>query len=649
MGGDEEPRPRRARRRAATASQPTTPDPVEIAMETLASGQAPSSSAERLLENQNRLIQEQIGLARNERFRARIKAARDGALAVGAAAVLFGAGWFVWDASQARGLVVHAFSVPPDLAERGFTGEVAAQRFLDKTAPIQALSNSARPPESFQDNWVDNVSLEIPTTGISLEQASAWLRKRLGRETHVRGEIVRQGGQLVLTVRAGRDAAPARTGTDADLDSMMQGAAEDVFRLKQPYLFANYLRSDPARRAEIDALFIDLVQDRSALERGWAYLGRGVVKAIDSGDLRGGLADELLAVKVMPELALAWVNAGGFAHDLGRAEQGYQLTRRGLEVYRRDGARTMEREAAQVVVTRAEALTARWRGDALGEIEAWDRFADLVPYAGWRAVAPYAAAEAMARNHDATGARRRMADLPLQDPGQVFLMNRGTRGLSRLPTLAIAAAVDDWAEVERQGLALDATLKGEPPYAEVRAVLVWPSIARAWAEQGRFEAAERLMSWAPADCWPCLRTQARIAALQGDASRADRLYAEAVRQGPSLPFAYAEWAEAKLRRGDAAGALPLLAEARERGPRWADPLKLEGDALARLGRDRDAVRRYADAAERAPRWGALHLAWGDALNRLGRRDEAIAKWRLAAGMDLSARERAVVTQRLSRR
>ncbi|MFN9251653.1 MAG: hypothetical protein ACK58O_11450 [Brevundimonas sp.] len=61
------------------------------------------------------------------------------------------------------------------------------------------------------------------------------------------------------------------------------------------------------------------------------------------------------------------------------------------------------------------------------------------------------------------------------------------------------------------------------------------------------------------------------------------------------------------------------------------------------------MRRYADAAERAPRWGALHLAWGDALNRLGRRDEAIAKWRLAAGMDLSARERAVVTQRLSRR
>jgi hypothetical protein len=639
----EEPKlPNRRKRPKA----PTTPDPVEIAMEIAASGQTPGDAALEVLRTNAALMREQIGLARNERFRNRIKAVRDGALALGAAALAFGAAWFVWDASEARGLVVHAFSVPPDLAARGFTGDVAAQRFLDKTAPIQTLSNSARPPKSFEDNWVDNVSLEIPSTGLSLEQVSAWLRGRLGRETHVRGEIVRQGDQLILTVRAGRDAAPARTGTDADLDTMMQGAAEDVFRLKQPYLYANYLRSDPARRAEIDAIFAVLVEDRSALERGWAYLGRGVLKANDTGDMRGGLADELRAVETMPDLALAWVNAGGFAYELGRAEQSYCLTRRGLEVYQRGGARMMEQEAAKVVVTRAEASRARYVGDHQEEVAAWDRFPDLVSYAGWRAVAPYAASEALARNHDTTAAKRRLASLPLQDPVQIVLTHTGVRSSPRLPTLAISAAMGDWAAVERQGLALDAAMRAEPSMVESRGVFIWPWIARAWAEQGRFDAADRLMSSAPADCWPCLRARARIAALRGDVAGADRLYAEAVRQGPSLPFAYAEWAEAKLRRGDAAGALYLLDQAVERGPRWADPQKYWGDALMARGDEAGAIRKYRAAADRAPQWGALHLAWGRALEAQGRRDQARDKYAEAARMDLSAADRAEVVRRL---
>ena len=47
-------------------------------------------------------------------------------------ALLCGLGSMVWNASRERGLVVDAFSVPPELAQTGMTGSVVANRLIDK-------------------------------------------------------------------------------------------------------------------------------------------------------------------------------------------------------------------------------------------------------------------------------------------------------------------------------------------------------------------------------------------------------------------------------------------------------------------------------------------------------------------------------------
>ena len=88
----DEPKARRGRQRPAA---PTTPDPVEIAMEAEASGIAPTGEASALLRRQTVLIDEQIALSReqagltrkqlvlasNEIFRNRIRSIRDIAIA----------------------------------------------------------------------------------------------------------------------------------------------------------------------------------------------------------------------------------------------------------------------------------------------------------------------------------------------------------------------------------------------------------------------------------------------------------------------------------------------------------------------------------------------------------------------------------------
>jgi tetratricopeptide (TPR) repeat protein len=182
-----------------------------------------------------------------------------------------------------------------------------------------------------------------------------------------------------------------------------------------------------------------------------------------------------------------------------------------------------------------------------------------------------------------------------------------------------------------------------------RATFLWPKLAYARARTGDQAGAQTLIAATPLDCYLCVRERARIAELAGDRAAADRWSAEARRQGPSLPFAFAERGQMLMARGDSAGAIAFYEQAIERGPRWAEPQKYWGDALAAQGDEAGAIRKYRAAADRAPQWGALHLAWGRALEAQGRRDQAREKYTEAARMDLSAADRAEVVRRLGAR
>src|SRR5579871_6548878 len=74
----------------------------------------------------------------------------------------------MWTAARDNGLVIEAFSVPPDLASRGLNGEVVATQLLDKLTRMQAETNSIRPAGTYRNNWGDDIKVEIPDTGISI-------------------------------------------------------------------------------------------------------------------------------------------------------------------------------------------------------------------------------------------------------------------------------------------------------------------------------------------------------------------------------------------------------------------------------------------------------------------------------------------------
>jgi tetratricopeptide (TPR) repeat protein len=268
------------------------------------------------------------------------------------------------------------------------------------------------------------------------------------------------------------------------------------------------------------------------------------------------------------------------------------------------------------------------RAAALDEVEA-----GLPEWQGETASARLRRIIDLALAHDLGASRRAAAEeLALGDPGARLLVDFG-----RL------AGLDDWASPRAREIAgLDPARINLGITATTR---IWPWIAYARARTGDLSGAEALIERTPADCYLCVRMRAAIAAVRGDYAGAERWWAEAIRQAPSLPTAWAERGRMRLDRGEIDAALSDFAAARARGPRWPDPVEFEGEALLARRDYEGAARKFEEAARAAPRWGRLHLKWGEALAALGRREAAQAQWRRAATLDLSDADRATLAAR----
>jgi tetratricopeptide (TPR) repeat protein len=607
---------------------PTTPDPIEMAMEADARGEAPGALAREVLRRQARLIGWEIADRR---------AAFGLKLLLGAAGLAVAAliAWACWDASRASGIVVEPFDTSPGLAAQGFTGEATAHELVSRLSALEAATSSSR-EERRLSGAADNVTLVIPQTGVSVGEAQRLLRAWLGHETHISGALRPAPNGLTLSVRIdGRYFAVEPPPPDqlGSAEAWLDRGAQAVMRETDAYRYASWL-FQAGRVAESTALMRRITMSGSPNERAWAWSGlavnyRGV------GHMPDAIAAGREAVRLNPEFTNAWANWGTAEALVGRMEPALIHMRQAGVVARRTHVSAARTAGAFVQQARYEN---DWRGV---EKYAEDSLVSPSSYAATGGLLPahYARILSFVARHDLTAAR--LAEAAMEPPFNPLIGGP-------VPTHAVArerADLEDWAGLEA---VMSAPVHAQPQQvgaAEVTEHVVRiPWRAYAVARQGRMDEARALLATTAADCYPCLVMRGRIEAMAGDPAAGDLWFAEARRQGPSLADAEQAWGEVKLARGDATGALALFQQAAKKAPGWAEPLKGEGDALVGLGRPKGALKVYAAAADRAPRWGGLRLAWGEALAKAGKPADAQKQWRAAAAMDLAPSERTRLAQ-----
>lgn len=642
MSTDTGTRPRRRKTATAAApSTPTTPDAIEIALETVLTGQTPVEAAMAVLRANVDLMREQVGLARNERFRNRIKAVRDGALVAGLVAVLIGIAALLYSASKDRSVVMQAWSLAPGLEEQGLTGGTVAADLVGRIGQMQREAEDSSFVASIDtlEDGEDALKLEIPSTGVSIGDVETWLRQRLGRRTTINGSIRQTDDRLVLTVRVSGRPGETFTGVSDNLPELMRQAAETVMRQTQPLRYADFL-SAAGRLDEARSVLVPMTSQGSAEDRASAFASLGQVFQ-RSGDVVTGETIGRHAVRLNPADVNTQMFLAFSAYSLSHSQLDFDALTAAQRALRDRTAKSRlspaGRERAEPLIAyalaedQADFLKA---AEMMARVEATYRGeASPTPYLGSRPIA-------LARARDVPASLEAM--MRQQQAGADGLLMPVRRLQSEIHQ---AAALDDWTSV--RDLARPVFDPAQSMRAsEDRERLIRPLFALGLARTGDLTGARAAISTTPMDCDFCLRVRGTVEDLAGDAHASDRAFRAVTRRAPSLPFAFSEWGEAKLARGDVSGAVLLFRQAQAIGPRWADPVKHEADALSRQGEHRAALRRYAAAAKLAPRWSGLQIAWGEALARSGRQQQAQSKWREASTMVLSPSDRAKVTRLL---
>ena len=312
--------------------EPETTNPVDLAMQEVARDPAADSPARRLMAEQLLLVRAQRRTEALTQFDRRAAAVLK-VLTVGVGMVFaLALGAMALSASQDRSLVITALQAPPDLVERGLTGEVLSGQLLDKIAAIDAQAQSFRAPETFRNDWGGEIEVEIPQTGVSIAEIDRYLRQWLGKRIGIGGEVFREPGGLAMTVRAGSAGAVTVRGDDAELDAMLQRAAEGVFEKTQPFRYSKYLEFS-GRADEAMAVARTLAAEGPPSERPWAWAQISNLRG-NAGDFPGAAAAASQAVALDPENGLGWLNRSGGQYILGHDEAGLKSLQRSVALLR---------------------------------------------------------------------------------------------------------------------------------------------------------------------------------------------------------------------------------------------------------------------------------------------------------------------------
>ena len=550
---------------------------------------------------------------------------------------------------SARGIVAEPFSIPKDIVESGRDSTGVTKEFIDKLNDLVRGSERAafRPGEQYRGDWGDDRKVEIPETGLSIMELERTLRRWLGHEKHMSGEIWRsdKDKKLKMIVRlddggvieccdesdAVLDKTPESKATKDELDELLRRSAKKFLRIQQPFCYAAWLVQNNDAAGALD--FVRPMRaegPKSDRLLATQYYANALTM---TGDNRRAMELSEAAVHDDP------LDPGGYYVLIG-AEIFLARDRRILsdsqkiDLLLRGNSRGLLPTAQKSMRAITREVMSDFQGDFSGAHSAAE---DMSQYS-WYDFDTYGdlmIANTLARDHDTLDADHVLKLHDVRGGGNwtdATALKKSIVTSLALPWFFVQADRQHWAAAADDLDKAERDTRAERDVSDLRHTFLWPWQAYAWAKLGRFQAAHRLLDLTPEDCTLCLEMRGRVAAEKRDSRSAADWFERAALDAPDVPFATTDWGEMLLRDGHLDAAIAKFESAHQKGPHFADPLEMWGEALIAKDRSDLALAKFEEAAKYAPNWGRLHLKWGEALSYLGRKDDAAKQFALARSL-----------------
>ncbi|TPG13203.1 hypothetical protein [Sphingomonas oligophenolica] len=510
-------------------------------------------------------------------------------------------------AVRARGVVVESFDAPPSLASSGLSGHLIAGAVQDGLATIQDGVRTTASKQKIDNAWTNQVTVQVPETGISVSELSRNLRSALSHETHISGALViNPDDTLSLTVRGTGIPPQVFTGPRYDLPKLVTKASEYTYGMYEPRLFAAYLNQH--HRYPENEQFTRTALDRSDPDARPSLLSSMAIALSHNGHRGEAIRKLREALSLDPTYWSAWATLGAYERVMHGWEAGWKV---GQQLARVPGADANE-DCGRAWINYYLAVE-----DWTGEIRFHE--CNARKSGGFGTTSTSAAtglADSEAHRHDWASAERRLSLAYYDDPA--LLATRfwiaGLHALDRGDSQTAATALGRFYALLSASEALQFQFDDGDCYA-----------ALAFSEVGNTRLANAIFSQ-HADDSRCRALQADGEEANGNRNASDRLYRQAVALAPDIPFAYLHWGVAQQRQGNLRNAAAMFAKAHRQGPHWADPLKGQGDVLAAQGRWREARERYEAALNFAPGWAELKQAARKANEKAAKGGQGLSGW-----------------------
>ncbi len=236
--------------------------------------------------------------------------------------------------------VVDTITVPKVLVDRGYSQDVAAQRFRDALArflaPLKTEFMSSDVTASQVALHAEQPDIVVPTVGISLDAVMSLLRSllRSTRSQSMGGELTIDSNKLWLRLRLnGVEFYRSKEGVDPENpDAVFAAAVPDVMRKISPYLLAQSLYNEKKVDAALDLakwITANLPQDHESVAH--AYNLRGVIltqrKQYDAAE-----AELRKAIEINKRFDLPHISLGNLRRDTNKVPEAIAEYREAIRI-----------------------------------------------------------------------------------------------------------------------------------------------------------------------------------------------------------------------------------------------------------------------------------------------------------------------------
>lgn len=189
--------------------------------------------------------------------------------------------------------LVDPIAVPPGFTSEGVTAATAQRQFNEDLLSILDSASEVMPTEIHQsivDLGQEDLHLEIPGTGISVQEVMEAAKEVFHRDGHITAQIVRDGKALRISGRVIRPGGEAHAfhavSLSGDVEQVIEEGAKAAMSQYNPYVLASSILDQAQKDCETNAaceyteatnaywnvLRSDSLDDKEHLHK-WAYLG----------------------------------------------------------------------------------------------------------------------------------------------------------------------------------------------------------------------------------------------------------------------------------------------------------------------------------------------------------------------------------------